>query len=405
MITTVIPTSSVHTPRYLSLLILLLLPFAAHAQTSPISATPHEIAQWLRSGDPRMVAWGAYFAAKTADVEELPVLASLAENYRALPPQEVDGKGRPIFRLPEQEQYFDSMQAVLDSLIQLHGTVAYDGVMAILSDFPAQALTLFATMPEPERSHHAAAVYATRDRSEEPYDWQHLAHQQMVHMAAAILSLKPPPGFTGTLLNETTVTLKISVRDDDDVREGAFPGSLCIHAREPTAHPGWPQPYTYIVEERWKDQNPAEGILIPGEPAITTRRDRDNSSCSIITGLTSVQRLRVAEEEAAFPPSAMGSGVLQYDTLHYPGAVNYPAAVAALIDRHKQSLRTLVSALVQKSHLTPAEAAATMPAFSVEILDERLDKMKSLPLLPSLGTRVSVGQYRLATGWFLEDGK
>ena len=161
----------------------------AHSQIVPSQATNEEIDRWLRGGDPRIVAWGASFAAKSVDKDELPVLVGLAENYRSLPPQEYDVRGNYIPRTPEQKQQLDSMQSVLDSIIQLHGAVPFEVIIAVLPDFPAQALTLFATMSEPERSQRAIALYETRDKSDQSYDWH---HQQMIHMAAAILALQPP---------------------------------------------------------------------------------------------------------------------------------------------------------------------------------------------------------------------
>ena len=140
---------------------LLALGFAtlAHGQTVPTQATTVEIDQWLRSGEPRLVAWGATFAAKNTDTAELPILATLAEDYRALPPRQYDGKGMYVPRTPAQKERFDSMQAVLDSLIQLHGAISDEAIEAVLPDFSARALTLFGRMPEPKRSQFAEAVY------------------------------------------------------------------------------------------------------------------------------------------------------------------------------------------------------------------------------------------------------
>jgi hypothetical protein len=389
------------------LLVLFFAVLLAHAQSIPTHATSDQIDHWLRSGDSRMVAWGAHFAAETADKGEIPILASLAENYQALPPQEFDSKGSYIPRTLEQKQKFDSMQAVLDALIQFHGTVNFKAVTAVLPDFSAQALTLFATMPEPERSQHAVTLYATRDPSDKkPYDWHQLARQQMIHMAAAILALNPPPGFTATLLNETTVTLKISVTDKDDKRNVTGSGGACGDSFELLAAPGWPQPYTYVVEQHWKSEGLAERILIPGEPAITTRRALSNSSCSTLRGFTSVERFALAQQEAGIPAGALGAGTLEYATLRYPGAADYAAALSALIARYRKPFRNLAEILAGKSFLTQQEAATAVPAFSVEIQDQRQDKTRALPLLPaSFGPRVVIGPYNSETGWLLKQAK
>lgn len=389
--------------KYFSVLTILpLVSFIVHSQTIPSHATSDEIDHWLRSGDPRMVAWGAYFAAKSSDNDEVPVLAALAENYLPVPPQQYDGHGNYIPRTTEQKDRLDSMQAVLDSVIQLHGTLSYEAILAVMSDFPDQALTLFAAMREPERSEHAAALYATRDESDKSYDWHQLGRQQMIHMAAAILALNPPPGFAATLLNETTVTLKISVTDDDQKGEGTFTGGMCGDSFGLVPAPGWPQPYTYVVEQHWRTQGPAEGVLIPGEPAITMRRARSNSSCSALSGFTSVQKLLLAQQLADVSPGNLGTGTLQYDTLRYPGPVSFLSSLVVLITQHKEPFQKLAATLAAKSFLTSSEAATVLPAFAVEIEDQRKDKSEDLSVPQFLGPRTTVDPYKPETGWFLK---
>lgn len=133
-------------------------------QSAPNQATHKQVEDWLRSSDPRIVAWGATFAGSNADAAALPALENLAETYKSLPPRRYDVKGSYVPRTPAQTQQFNSMQAVLDALIQLRGAVPSEGIEAILPDFPDQALVLFATLPEPERSRYALTVYASHDR-------------------------------------------------------------------------------------------------------------------------------------------------------------------------------------------------------------------------------------------------
>ena len=384
--------------RCFVLWIVLVASSLAQAQLVPTRASSDEIDQWLLSGDPRMVAWGASFAARTADTDEVPVLASLVANYQGDPPQQYDSGGNAILRTSEQQQRLDSMQVVLDSLIELHGTVAYEGVVAVLPDFPAQALTLFATMHEPERTQRAVAVYATRDRADNPVDWHQSGRQQMIHMAAAILSLRPPAGFTATLLNETTITLKISVTDDDQRSDGTVAGCTCGDSVGLVPNSGWPPAYTYVVEQHWKIENSKEAILVPGEPAITARRASSNSSCSALDGFGSVQRLQLARQEAGLASGALSNGPVQYDTLRYSGTGDYLAGLSTLIESHRTPFRAFAATLAGRSLLTPAEAETAMPAFEVEIEDQRRDKTQPLPQPTSMGSRISFGPYKPETG-------
>lgn len=371
----------------------------AHGQTVPTQATTDEIDQWLHSGEPRMVAWGATFAAKDTDAAEVPILAMLAEKYQALPSQQYDSKGMYVPRTPEQKERFDSMQVVLDSLIQLHGTMSHEAIEAVLPDFPAQALTLFGRMPEPERSQFAEVVYDTRDRSVQPYDWHRLGYLQMIHLAAAILALNPPPGFNASLLNEVTVKLIVTVVDVVDRRnDGMGVGGPCGDSFGLVEAPGWPEPYTYVVEQGpGSDRLPSDDVLVPGNPHITSRRARSSSSCSTLAGLTSAERLLIAQKEAG-PGAILGITARQYDTLQYPGAAGYPAALAAVLDAHEKPFRILAAALADRALLTQAEAAKAFPNLIVEVLDQRRDQGRTLSLPATLDPHVVVRPYEPDSG-------
>jgi len=372
----------------------------AVSQGAPSQATHDEIDHWLHSGEPRMVAWGATFAAQSGYQDEVLVLENLAERYEAVPPQEYDAKGNYVPRTTEQKQHLDSMQAVLDALIQMHGRISYEGISAILTDFPAQALVLFATMPEPDRSQKALLIYEGRDRSDAPYNPRRLAQQQMIHLAAAILALNPPPGFTATLLSETTITLKVVVTDDDRERDGMF-STTCGDSFGFAPDPGWPQPYTYVVEEHWPSQGTARGILVPGDPTITSRRALSNSSCSTLSDFTSVQKLRLAQQEAGLRSEGRSAGALQYDTLRYTSAAEFAGSLAALVARHEQPVHALIETLANRTYLTTSEAADAVPSFAVEIDDQRKDKSQPLSIPRSLGPSTTVRPYKSQSGWLL----
>ncbi len=388
--------------RTWSLSTFLVLASVARCQSVPTTATHDEVEQWLRSSEPRMVSWGATFAASTADRDALPALESLAGNYKALPPQQYDPQGNYVPRTLDQKQQLDSMQAVLDALIQLHGTITSEGIRAILPDFSAQGLVLFATMPEPERSRFALAVYETRDTSDQPFNWRRSAQQQTIHMAAAILALYPPPGFTTTLLRETTIILKVAVTDDDRERDGWGTGGMCGDSLGLSPVPGWPQTFTYVVEQHWPSERRTETVLVAGVPDITSRRALSNSSCSTLPGFTSAQKLILAQQEAGIAFSAKRAGVLEYDTLRYTGSTEFPASLEALISRHRQPFLALTEILVSKGFVEVPESESATPRFELEIDDERGDKSQSLQVPRNLGPRTSINSYKPESGGFLK---
>jgi hypothetical protein len=65
----------------------------------------------------------------------IPELTRLAESWQALPPQQYDAGGNYVPGTAEQRERSDAMEAVLDALIQLHGTVSAEAVEGLLQDF------------------------------------------------------------------------------------------------------------------------------------------------------------------------------------------------------------------------------------------------------------------------------
>lgn len=373
----------------------------ASCQSAPPAATHDEIERWLQGSDPRMIAWGATFAAKSGDAVALPALERLAEKYKSLPFQRKDSQGNDASRTAEQEQQLDSMQAVLDAVIQLHGTITPGGTEAILPDFPAQALVLFATMPGSQRSRFAQAIYESQDRSDEPFSWDGNANQQMIYTAAAILALNPPPGFTATLIHETRITVKVAVTDDDRERDGWLAERTCVDSIQLSPAPGWPQPYTYVVEQHWPSEGSKDRILVAGFPNITSRRALSSSSCYALPGFTSVQKLLLAQQEARLPSSEKPAGSLQYDTLRYTDPAAFPSALAALITQHRQPFLKLTKALVDNGYVKASESGEAMYEFAIEIDDQRRDKSQTLQMPRDLGPRTSVNPYETNNGAFI----
>jgi hypothetical protein len=215
----------------------------------------------------------------------------------------------------------------------------------------------------------------------------------MIHLAAAILALKPPPGFNASLLNETTVTLIVTVVDVVDRRNDWGTGGPCGDSFGLVAAPGWPEPYTYVVEQgSGSDGLPSDDVLVPGNPDFTSRRARSSGSCSTLGGLTSAGRLLIAQKQAG-PKAIPGISARQYDTLQYPGAAAYPAALAAVIDAHEKPFRTLAAALAVRALLTQAEAAKAFPTLIVEVLDQRRDQGRTLSLPAHFDPHVLVRPY------------
>lgn len=90
------------------------------AQTGPeFDASPSEktIRGWLRSGEPRLVAWGAHDVLAEGDSDLVPDLLSVASQWQTLSTQTYSEGSKLPGLSPEQER--DAMAAVVDALIQM----------------------------------------------------------------------------------------------------------------------------------------------------------------------------------------------------------------------------------------------------------------------------------------------
>ena len=112
----------------------------AYGQPNDISIdskpTPDQILAWLSSGEPRLIAWGAYFAAKTGDDSATPAMVRILEESRP---------GKPASDWSRLGIFY-----VLDALIVRNQRFTPRALTALTPDFPAEALSLNSTLPSAE---------------------------------------------------------------------------------------------------------------------------------------------------------------------------------------------------------------------------------------------------------------
>lgn len=397
---------------------------AALAQESlavPTQATSEEVYQWLQSDDPRMVAWGATFAAKNHDTSMAPYLARLAEEWVPLTTAyHEDGSG-PMWT-DEEKARVRAMSCVLDALIQMHGTVSPGAIQKLTANFTGQALTLFAYMPEPERRTFAESVYAERqvgaeywpvslvnERTRVPLlpGFDDIEHQsadgELIHVAAAILANDPPPGFVSSLLNETTMPLGIWVSDRGFSPPIAMSGGGTFLA---TPQPkGWPEQWTYVVKEKWPKQQEAktvasvpnssnvcpaccppaygeldagEEVIVPGIPAITTQRAMFPAD-SDFEPFTSNVRLQLLHAMLGDTSRPRGGRLQESESVPFSNDGAFQVAVQQGVVKREQEFQTLSKELAAKGLMTTAEAQNAWPTLQVMVVDLRQAKTPPLP--------------------------
>jgi hypothetical protein len=147
---------------------------------TPVSSP--ELQQWLHSSDPRLVAWGAYFAREKDDEQLLAVV--LDELKRRVSAYNLGGPSNP-------DTAPSAVSALLDTLIQRNIAVPEDTISDLKSSFPAQAAILVSRLP---------IVTATPLLMRWYEEGQRESSYRLDRIAAMLLSKAPPPHFAATVL-------------------------------------------------------------------------------------------------------------------------------------------------------------------------------------------------------------
>ncbi|HYG98328.1 MAG TPA: hypothetical protein VD837_04295 [Terriglobales bacterium] len=171
--------------------------------------------EWLRSGDPRQVAWGAWLARQDRRTELIPLLLQQVREYQPtqLPP-------------PAALDHHDALLVVLDALIELNATVPVEDARKLYSQFPAQSLILLVRSREDNQS----ALLEILQNAKANWNW--LA-------AGNVLAQKRTPGFAALLLSRFTQHITVTVIDE---RLGGLLGGLISECAPLHRAPkqGWP---------------------------------------------------------------------------------------------------------------------------------------------------------------------
>jgi hypothetical protein len=344
-----------------------------------------------------------------------------------------DGSG-PIWT-EEEKARAREMACVLDALIQLHGTVSQDAIPRLAINFGSQALILFAYMPEAERRTFAEAVYAGRKVGAEYAEYwpdsswrdgpmseaslppllsgfddrrkQYVAGD-LVHFAAAILANDPPAGFAASLLNETTMPLYIWVSDPGIARPISMGGVGSY--RSPVPQKGWPEEWTYVVEERWPKVQGAKAAaaagevsgdcrvscpaeqpqeepdaeveaIVPGIPALTKRRAKTPGTSSGFGTFNSDARLQLLHAMLADAGRPPGGRMQESESVTFTDEPAYQGAVLRATVKREQEFAVLSKELVVKGLMTQAEAQTAWPTLELRVADWRTTKTPPLPAI------------------------
>jgi hypothetical protein len=325
--------------------------------------TPGQISAWVSSGDPRYVAWGAYFARETADDSVTPAMVRLLERWQTGDP---NSESAAWSRL--------GISYVLDSLISRNQHVTSRAVVAVRSSFPTEAIILLAKMPEVEAEPLLLDWYRERNTDR---------NSAYPRIAAMLLSKNPPRGFAASVFNELTVNLEIAVMlpNHGFGSGGGIGGVSCGDTGTEAPRPGWPPLFIYVLEENSARASEFRLVEADGD-RITYGRISANAwwgSCFGPHQFTSDTPFRLIAEMLGIAPMEIGWQPQQSTMLYWTSDQRYLHDLREVIAGQESSFRSIAQALRARGYLRKGESAH--PQLNVAVSDRRENVASPLPHL------------------------
>ena len=333
------------------------------AQTAPeFDPSPSEktIKAWLRSGEPRLVAWGAHDVLAESDSDLIPDLLSVASQWQTLSPQTYS-EGSKLPRLsPGQEQQRDAMAAVVDTLIQMNVSVPGETLRNLAHDFGNAVAVLLSRMPVDQGVPLAFDFY----RAEENHAYG------LQYVSAALLALHPPPGFAADLLAKTNVHATVFVIVPGSGAMGMGESSDCGPTSDDSQE-GWPKTGQYILSREMSEG--AMLIVAGSDPIYSVRRETSHyagDTCSDLA-LGPNQRVRLIADMMGNPPQGIPWQTRVVANIEFLSIEQFNVDLLAFVEEQQQMYRETAEALESRGLLDKSEVQQSLPVMHLSLSDER----------------------------------
>jgi hypothetical protein len=333
------------------------------AQTAPESdASPSEktIRGWLQSGEPRLVAWGAHYLLAEGDSDLVPDLLSVASQWQTLSPQTYSEGSKLAGLSPEQEQERDAMAAVVDTLIQMKATLPGETLRNLAPDFGNAVAVLLGRMPVDEGVPLAFDFY----RAEENHVYG------LQYVSAALLALRPPPGFAADLLAKTNVHATVFVIMPGSGGMGVG-GSADCGSTPNDSQEGWPKTGQYILS---KEKSDGAMLLVAGiDPVYAVRRETSHYAgdpCSFVA-LGPNERVRLIAEMLGNPPKEIPWQTRVVANIEFQSMEQFKIDLLAFVEEQQQMYRATAEELESRGLLEKWESQQSFPLLRLSLSDER----------------------------------
>lgn len=381
--------------RRLIAVLLIAAASALYAQSPNFSAnsnpTAKEINFLLKSSNPRLVAWGAYFASRNHDAEAGSLMIKLTE--RPKPPA-----------LPSNRDVIyakDAMLEILYALIERKDPVPPKALSVIAPSYPSQALILASRLPITKATPlFEKWYYAGQDgKMRSSRDWTPVT---LARVSAMMLTKAPPAGFAASILARSEENLTVYVTNKGEIGSGGGIGfgKGCGDGLGGPPFPGWPVVYHYLLEEDNPHTNGPVLVEVAGNLVTWRAYSGGWGSCFGVEPLNDVNRHHLLAAMLGIPDNAMPWSEMQEVTLHWQSQQKFLSDLKNEIASEEANLSASVEALHKKGLLTKSEAESVRPKLRITISDYRKSPAPPLPLPTNLDPRTFIDYFPKAPQTF-----
>lgn len=318
-------------------------------------ATSANIQTWLESKDPRLIAWGAYFAREDNDTAALDLAAQLVKKSLE--------QGGPDLLSPGGPQY-DALSEVLDTLIQRRVLLSADMLGYVSRSHPVQTIILLSMLPSAEQTGNLMQWYY----GPRPHD----GSNHLDRVSAMLLSKSPPPGFAANILANSDESLVIYIVPTKNVGVGFGSGSgggMCGSHGISGPPGGWPDIPSYHLTEN--DNAGIDPLLVEsGGDRISWQRSTPGHgfrSCGGVRGLTPETRHHLLAEMLGQRDEAMSWPTQKVVNIAKESDEQVQRDIGATIQAEQAILLKSVQDFQTRGLITPEEARTVLPKLSVTI--------------------------------------
>jgi hypothetical protein len=325
------------------------------ASSMKMQASSVNIQAWLKSKDPRLVAWGAYFARENNDTAALDLAAQLVKASLT--------QGGPDLLSPDWP-HVEALSEVLDALIQRRVLLSADLLGYVSRSHPVQTIILLSILPPAEQTGNLMQWYG----GARPAGYEHLDR-----VSAMLLSKSPPPSFAANILRNSEERLIISIVPTNDTGVGILGGAgggVCLDSAINRPPAEWPELFSYHLTEN--DNAGIDPLLVEsGGDRIYWQRSspgRGFRTCvGNVRGLTPETRHDLLAEMLGVRGEAMAWPTQKIVNIAKENDEQVQRRIGAAILAEQAALIKSVQDFQSKGIITAEEARATLPKLSVTV--------------------------------------